>query len=73
MKTTNENIICFQVIHPLDDIEEKKVNVDDLGLMPMTRSVKWSLIALRTYLVVMVGLVFVKVLHLSGLFDFMGH
>jgi hypothetical protein len=57
---------CFRVIHPLDDTAEEKVNVDSLGLMPMIRSVKWSLIALRTYLVLMIALVFIKVFTLAG-------
>jgi hypothetical protein len=54
------------VIHPLDDNAEEKVNVDSLGLMPMTRSVKWSLITLRTYLVLMILLVFIKVFTMAG-------
>jgi hypothetical protein len=70
MKTTDRNIHCFKVIHPLDDMPEEKVNVDCLGPMPMTRSVRWSLIALRTYLGLMVLLVFFKVLGLAGL---LGH
>ena len=57
---------CFRVIHPLDDNAEEKVNVDSLGLMPMTRSVKWSLITLRTYLVLMILLVFIKVFTMAG-------
>ena len=68
MKTRINDERRFEVIHPLDDAPEKKVNVDSLGPMPMTRSVKWSLIALRTYLGLMVVLVFFKVLGLAGLF-----
>ena len=69
MKTVKvENREWFQVIHPLEDAPEAKVNVDNLGRMPMTRSVKWSLIALRGYLVLMILLVFYKVLGLAGLF-----
>ena len=71
MKTRNENVICFRIIHPLDDTREEKVNVDDLGPMPMTKTVRWSLIALRTYLVLMAALVFAKVIQLSGLFGHM--
>ncbi len=49
------------VVHPLDDIPEEKVDVSKLPPMPMTRAVRWSLIALRSYLVLMIVLVFVKV------------
>ncbi len=49
-----------KVIHPLDDIPEEKVDVSKLPPMPMTRAVRWSLIALRSYLVLMIILVFVK-------------
>jgi hypothetical protein len=50
-----------RVIHPLDDAPEVKVNVGHLGPMLLTRSVRWSLIALRAYLVLMIGLMFMKV------------
>jgi hypothetical protein len=59
---------CFYVVHPLDDIPEEKCNAEDLGPMAMTRSVKWSLMALRGYLVVMGLLVAYHVLDLAGLF-----
>ena len=36
--------------------------------MPMTTSVKISLLSLRAYLVLMIGLVFYHVLDLAGLF-----
>jgi hypothetical protein len=36
--------------------------------MPMTASVKISLLSLRAYLLLMIGLVFYHVLHLAGLF-----
>jgi hypothetical protein len=58
----------FYVVHPLDDIPEEKCNADDLGPMPMTRSVKWSLMALRGYLVIMGLLVAYHVLDLAGVF-----
>ena len=56
------------VVHPLDDIPEEKFKADDLGPMPMTRSVKWSLLALRGYLVFMGLLVAYHVLDMGGLF-----
>ena len=58
----------FVVVHPLDDVPEEKVDTSTLGRMPMTTSVKLSLISLRAYLVLMIGLVFYHVLALAGLF-----
>lgn len=59
---------CFYVVHPLDDIPEAKCKADDLGPMPMTRSVKWSLMALRGYLIGMGLLVAYHVMELGGVF-----
>jgi len=59
---------CFYVVHPLDDLPEEKCNAEDLGPMPMTRSVKWSLMALRGYLILMGLLVAYHVLELAGVF-----
>ncbi len=59
---------CFYVVHPLDDVPEEKRDAEALGPMPMTRSVKWSLLALRGYLVLMAFLVLYHVLDLAGLF-----
>ena len=58
----------YVVVHPLDDLPEEKVNTDELGRMPMTRSVRWSLVSLRGYLVLMFLLVLYHVLQLAGLF-----
>ena len=55
----------FQVVHPLDDVLEEKVDLSNLGAMPMTRSAKRSLIALRGYLILMTALVLVKVVLLA--------
>ena len=52
------------VIHPLDDLPERKVDLEELGPMPMTRSVRLSLVSLRGYLVVMLVLV---IYHLIGM------
>lgn len=59
---------CFYVVHPLDDVPEEKFDAENLGPMPMTRSVKWSLFALRAYLIIMGVLVGYHVLDLAGLF-----
>lgn len=45
----------FVVVHPLDDRAEKKVDTSRLGPMPMTTSVKVSLMALRGYLILMMS------------------
>ena len=58
----------YVVVHPLDDLPEEKVDTEALGPMPMTLSVKWSLVSLRAYLVLMIALVFYRVLALAGLF-----
>jgi hypothetical protein len=58
----------FAVVHPLDDVPEKKVDTSSLGPMPMTTSVKVSLMVLRGYLVLMMLLVFYHVIDLSGAF-----
>lgn len=55
----------FYVIHPLDDIPEMKRNVNDLGPMLMTKSVRLSLMMLRGYLVTMIVLVGYHVLCLA--------
>jgi hypothetical protein len=57
----------FLVVHPLDDVEEEKCQTDNLGYTPMTPMVKWSLIALRTYLIVMALMVLYRCLQLAGI------
>jgi hypothetical protein len=56
------------VVHPLDDAPEQKVDTTHLGPMPMTASVRISLMALRGYLVLMMLLVLYHVLDLAGIF-----
>ena len=58
----------FLVIHPLDDIEEQKVETKHLGPMRMTPAVRISLLALRGYLVLVTLLVLYRVLCLAGVF-----
>ena len=56
----------FLVIHPLDDVQERKVETKHLGPMRMTPAVRMSLLALRGYLVLMMLLVLYHVLDLAG-------
>jgi len=56
----------FRVVHPLDDVPEQKVDAAHLGPMPMTRTVRISLMTLRGYLVLMVFLVLYHVVDLAG-------
>ena len=65
MQCTTDKQEWSCVVHPLDDVIEEKVDIRSLGLMPMTRSVKWSLMALRVYVIFMIGLVFIKVIMLG--------
>lgn len=58
----------FYVVHPLDDVREEKCDAKALGAMPMTQAVKWSLLTLRGYLILMGMLVLYHVLDLAGLF-----
>jgi hypothetical protein len=58
----------YLVVHPLDDRPEEKVDTSMLGPMPMTTSVKLSLLALRGYLILMVLLVGYHCLDLAGTF-----
>ena len=64
----SEELKHYIVVHPLDDLPEEKVNTDGLGRMPMTTSVKLSLVSLRAYLLLMLGMVVYHVLQLAGLF-----
>jgi hypothetical protein len=64
----NEGWNRYIVVHPLDDIPEDKIDTEGLGPMRMTSSVKWSLLSLRGYLILMFVLVLYHVLQLAGLF-----
>lgn len=50
------------VIHPLDDAPETKVDTSNLPPMEMTGAVRFSLLALRAYLLFMLLLVAYRVL-----------
>lgn len=56
----------YIVVHPLDDVQEEKVNTDNLGRMQMTRTVRICLFALRGYLLLMCGLLAFRVAQLAG-------
>ncbi len=58
----------YRVIHPLDDVQEQKIETEYLGPMRMTPTVRISLLALRGYLVLMTVLVLYHVLDLAGVF-----
>lgn len=58
----------FLVVHPLDDVRETKIDTSVLGTMPMTASVKFSLMTLRGYLILMMLLVVYHVMDLAGAF-----
>jgi hypothetical protein len=66
LKEREQNL--FVVVHPLDDEPEQKVDTEKLGPMRMTLSVRLSLLSLRAYLLIMMGLVVYHVLGLAGLF-----
>ena len=68
MNSLNQLENHFVVIHPLDDVPEEKVDTQSLGPMPMTMSVRISLVSLRAYLVMMMLLVLYRALALAGLF-----
>ena len=44
----------YLVVHPLDDIPEEKIDVTKLGPIKMTKSVYWSLLLLKVYIIGMV-------------------
>ena len=58
----------YTVVHPLDDTPEEKRDPSKLGPMTMSMSVRFSLMVLRGYLVLMGGLVVYHVMDLAGVF-----
>ena len=56
----------FRVLHPLDDVEEKKCSSEGLGRIRMTPTVRVSLRILRGYLIVMTLMLGYYVLDLAG-------
>ena len=63
----------FVVVHPLDDLPENKVETSGLGPIPMTFSVKVSLMALRGYLILMMLLVLYHVIDLARAINGQNH
>ena len=62
----DETLNRYFVVHPLDDIAEVKIDTRELGPMPMTPTVRWSLLTLRLYLILMIGLVLFRIVRLAG-------
>jgi hypothetical protein len=56
----------FEIVHPLDDVPEENVDIEHLGPMRMTKTVRVCLFALRGYLFLMFGLLAFRVLQLAG-------
>jgi len=56
------------VIHPLDDIQEQKCTSEGLGLMELTPTVRFSLTALRVYLIAMTLVILYRTLSFTHLF-----
>lgn len=58
----------FRVVHPLHDAPEEKCASEGLGHIAMTPSVRFSLIVLRGYLLLMSGMLLYRVLEMAGIF-----
>jgi len=61
------NVTEFRVVHPLDDVAEKKCSSEGLGRIRMTRAVRVSLRILRGYLIMMTLMLGYHVLDLAGI------
>jgi hypothetical protein len=61
------DVTGFRVIHPLDDVAEKKCSTEGFGKIRMTRAVLVSLAFLRAYLIWMALMLGYHVVNLSGL------
>jgi len=68
MSTLNAipNMNEFRVVHPLDDIAEKKCSSEGLGRIQMTWPVRVSLGLLRGYLILMTLMLTYHVLDLAA-------
>lgn len=64
---TNE-LDRFEVIHPLYDAPEAKCDASTLGPMNLSKSVRFSLLLLRGYLVLMGIMLGYHLLDLAGVF-----
>ena len=56
----------FRVVHPLDDQPEEKCTSEGLGPIAMTPAVRFSLVVLRGYLILMGGILVYHVLGMLG-------
>ena len=58
----------FSVVHPLFDKPEKKLNPNSVGKMKITKSVRYSLMVLRVYIIFMIVLAFYRTSVMAGIF-----
>jgi hypothetical protein len=58
----------YYVVHPLHDEREEKCDPEALGPMHLSLGERWSLYALRGYLILMLGLAAYRVANMAGLF-----
>ncbi len=58
----------YYVVHPLYDEPEEKCDPEALGPMHLSLGERWSLYALRGYLILMLGLAAYRVANMAGLF-----
>jgi hypothetical protein len=65
-EATNKKRTIFEVLHPLDDTPEEKIDTEHLAPMRMTKTTRVCLFALRGYLLLMFGLLGFRVLQLAG-------
>ena len=65
---TMQNTYAMKVVHPLDDAPEQKRQTEGLGPIAMTPAVKFSLLVLRGYLILMTLMLVYHVGDLAGLF-----
>jgi len=59
MTTATNNVVDapkIYVVHPLDDAPEQKFDGEGLGHIEMSRAVRYSLMTLRGYLLLVIGL-----------------
>jgi hypothetical protein len=64
-RVADETKPVFVVVHPLDAEREQKIDVTRVGPIEMTRPVRWSLLSLRVYLMLMAVLVTYRVVAMA--------
>ena len=57
----------FSVVHPLFDKPDKKLNPESVGQIKMTKSVRYSLVVLRVYLIGMMVLASYRTFVMAGI------